>query len=92
VQKERKIMREKAELLTMLGDDPPILLERETMGMIVQVSHVKVKKENLFILEAETEACHKIAEIPQDKVMHAFYHPSLYVADPSDLFPKSKSL
>jgi hypothetical protein len=65
-----------------------ILLERKTMGLLVQVE----VQEDKFILSAETGATKKVAEIPNDKVMHAFYHPCLYVAEPDELFPKSKSL
>lgn len=80
------------DLRELLGDESncSVILDRKTMGMTVNVSYAKDQK--LLLLEAETNACHKIAVIPPDKVFHAFYHPCMYVANPSDLFPKSKSL
>lgn len=79
-------------LREILGNDPPIILERKTMGMLVQVSQVAEGKASYrFILECETNAAHKIVEIPDNKILDAFYHPCLYVDEPNDLFPRSKS-
>ena len=82
------------ELRKLLGDTENcevfMDLSRKTMGMTVNVSYAK--KEDIYLLEAETNAAHKIVVISPDEIVHAFYHPSIYVANPSELFPKSKSL
>ena len=79
------------ELRELLGEyECPPILERNTMGMLVQISHVPEK--DVLLLECETNAAHKIAIIPPDKVMEAFHHPCLYIGNPSELFPRSKSL
>lgn len=78
------------ELKELLATCELPILDRKTMGMQVQVSHHE--ETNKFLLECETNAAHKIVEIEPDKLLHAFYHPCLYVANPSELFPKSKSL
>ena len=81
------------ELKELLGDDPPVVLERKTMGLLVQVS-LHPKKKNAFLLECENGQNHAIAEIKREDVMEAFYHPldGRFISDPARLFPKSKSL
>lgn len=86
-------MSSETELKEMLGDDPPVVLERNTMGLLVQVS-LHPKKKNAFLLECENGTNHAIAEIKREDVMEAFYHPldGRFIHNPSRLFPKSKSL
>jgi len=73
-----------SDLKKLLGDDPPILLERKTAGLLVQISHIAEK--DMCILECQTGGGYKIAEVPKNKVMDAFEHPMLYLYEPNDLF------
>jgi hypothetical protein len=94
VQKEReKVMANETELKELLGDDPPVVMERKTSGLLVQVS-LHPKKKNAFLLECENGKNHAIAEVKREDVIEAFYHPldGRFIPDPQRLFPKSKSL